>query len=210
MIKTRKNKNLSKWIGSLFIILSISLPMFKFIYEYSLNQKEDEKIEDFFEEPVIEDKQETIIEEPVEEKKQNINISYNYIAVVEIPSISLKKGLVSINDDANNVDKNIQILQGSNMPNIDNGILMLASHSGTGRVAYFRNLEKVKINDLVYIYFNGIKYLYKIVNTYHEIKDGSISVKRNINKTTLLLTTCSQEKGKQLVVISELIEKESY
>ena len=146
------NKNYAKkshliLIGSLLIILGFSIVGGKYIYKYISYKEETKIIEEFLdtevEEITIENVIEETPEEPVkEEKKEN----YNYIAVLEIPTINLKKGLLDIDDKNNNVDKNIEILKGSSMPD-QGGNLILAAHNGLGRVAYFRNLHKLSILD---------------------------------------------------------------
>ena len=35
------------------------------------------------------------------------------------------------------------------MPNEENSILFLAAHSGTGEIAYFQNLDKLKPKDII-------------------------------------------------------------
>lgn len=210
MIKRRKNKSHKIIIGSLLILLGIAMPLSQYLYTNYLNKIDEEKVEDFFNE-TIKEKQVTTSTDEVPSVKEKHTSSYNYIAVLEIPTISLKRGLVAKEDKANNVNQNIQILKESNMPDVENGAFMLASHSGSGRIAFFHNLHRIKHHDLVYVYYNNIKYTYKVVDRYIEIKDGDISVYRDKSKTTLVLTTCSQEnKGSQFVVITELIDKENY
>lgn len=209
MIKRRKNKSHSIIIGSLIIFLGITIPLSKYLYTTYLNKIDEEKIEDFFNETIKEQVITSTDEVPLVQEKQTS--SYNYIAVLEIPTISLKRGLVSKEEKSNNVNQNIQILKESNMPDVEKGVFMLAGHSGSGRIAFFHNLHCIKHHDLVYIYYNNIKYIYQVVDQYIETKDGDISIYRDKSKTTLVLTTCSQEnKGSQFVVIAELIDKENY
>ena len=210
MIKQRKN-NKSRFIkiGSLFLIIGIGLVSFKIIYNQSIKYNEDKHIEEFFKEK----EKEEIISSSNDQvlKEETTSTSYSYIGVLEIPSISVKRGFVESNSKYNNVNYNIQILDGSDMPNITNGNFIIAGHSGSGRVSYFRNLNKLNNDDVIYIYYENIKYTYKVVNKYLEIKDGNIVIHRNKNISTLTLTTCSPDsKGNQLVVISELVEKTNY
>ena len=126
-----KNRKLSRVfiIGSLFILLGIILISLKFFSNCYLDKQEDKAIQEF-----LDYKPDTtvIVEESssTSEESQNTNFTYDYIAVLEIPKISLKRGLFSINDKNNNVDKNVEILQNSDMPNVTNGTLALAGHSG--------------------------------------------------------------------------------
>lgn len=207
MIK-RKNKKSRALLGSFLILLGVFIPISKYFYYYCLDSDNDKEIETFF----INDASDVNIENndiSLDGKKETI--TYNYIAVLEIPSISLKRGLVDKNSYANNVSKNIQILKESDMPDVKNGTMYLASHSGTGYISFFRNLDKINESDLVYVYYNNIKYVYKVTNIYEEVKDGDISINKEKNKTRLILTTCSQKhKGNQIVVITELINQENY
>ncbi len=205
----RKSKKSRVILGSLLILIGITIPLSKYLYFNYLDHKGNEKIETFFEE-----EQEVIIEDTntnQEEVKTNNNVSYDYIAVLEIPSISLKRGLVDKNSKANNVSQNVQILSESDMPDVSNGTLYLASHSGSSYISFFKHLDKVKNEDPIYIYYNHVKYTYKVTKIYEEVKDGDISVYKDRSKTNLILTTCTpNHKGYQLIVVSELINQENY
>ena len=63
----------------------------------------------------------------------------------------------------------------------------------------------------VYIYYNGIKYVYELVNKYDEVKDGTIVVHRNNEDTVLTLITCKKNtKDTQTVFIGYLNNKTKY
>lgn len=212
MIKKEKNKKKFKSqflvIGSLSILVGISIIGYHIYSDYRLKNIEDNNIQEFFNE---EQNEETIQEEvfvEVENKKVN-ETNYDYIAVLEIPKINLKRGL-SQDKYYNNVNRNVEILKGSTMPNISKGNFILAGHSGSGRVAYFRNLNKLTIGDISYIYYGGIKYTYKVNNIYDIEKTGTATITRDLNKTTLTMITCRHNTNKQIVIISELINQESY
>ena len=131
-------------------------------------------------------------------KKVN-NYKSNYVAVLEIPKISLKKGLVDINSKYNDVDKNIQIIS-SDIANIEKESIILAAHSGSGYKAFFKDLYKLEINDLASIYYNSKKYNYFVTDIYTELKDSDIEIP--VSNNLLILTTC-YGKDEQLVVILE-------
>ena len=133
----------------------------------------------------------------------------NYFGYIEIPKINLKQGLVPMNSKENTVDMNIQTIYPSNYPDVVNGNLILAAHSGTSNIAYFKNLYKLKNNDKIYIIYNGERYIYNIVNIYTAPKNGKVSIFRNADKTTVTLITCTKDNKKtQTIYISELIGKE--
>ena len=148
--------NIIKFIGLILIAISC----FMFIYNYAnhkkLDKQEEIKIEDFFKEEISTSDEVTT---PTESTKEEIkSVNYNYIAVLEIPSINLKRGLVDPSSKYNNVNYNIQILNSSTMPNVTNGNLILAGHNGASYISFFKNLHKLNINDKVYLYYNGVKY----------------------------------------------------
>ena len=213
MIKKEKNKKKFKSqflvIGSLSILVGISIIGYHIYSDYRLKNIEDNNIQEFFNE---EQNIDEIQQEEVFVEVENKNISetnYDYIAVLEIPKINLKRGL-SQDKYYNNVNRNVEILKGSTMPNISKGNFILAGHSGSGRVAYFRNLNKLTIGDISYIYYGGIKYTYKVNNIYDIEKTGTATITRDLNKTTLTMITCRHNTNKQIVIISELINQESY
>lgn len=142
----------------------------------------------------------------IEKKSQNNNsIKKEYIGYLTIPKISLKYGFVAKNSYYNNVDRNIAIIDPSNFPDVSGGNFIIAGHSGSASVAFFRNLYLLKLGDITKINYNGKTYTYKIVDIYKDKKDGTISIRRDRTKTTLTLITCSyKDKQHQTVYISEL------
>lgn len=210
MIKKEKNKSRFSIIGSFLIIGATSVFLFYNIYNFYINRIEEKQAEEFINNPVVEDT--PVIEETTEEVKEEVKQpeTYNYVGVLEIPKINFKRGFLDIKDKNNNVNKNIQVLENSAMPNVNGGLLVIAGHSGSGRVAFFRNLYKLKENDRIYIYYENIKYIYQVQKYYEETKDGDISIDKN-SESTLVLTTCSQtDKNKQIVIVSKLIDKTNY
>jgi len=210
MIKKEKNKSRFSIIGSFLIIGATSVFLFYNIYNFYINRIEEKQAEEFINNPVVEDT--PVIEETTEEVKEEVKQpeTYNYIGVLEIPKINFKRGFLDIKDKNNNVNKNIQVLENSAMPNVNGGLLIIAGHSGSGRVAFFRNLYKLKETDQIYIYYENIKYIYQVQKYYEETKDGDISIDKN-SESTLVLTTCSQtDKNKQIVIVSKLIDKTNY
>lgn len=144
------------------------------------------------------------IEVPVETK-------YDYVGILEIPNINLKQGFLDMNSIYNNVDYNITVISGSTFPDKEKNNLILAAHSGICSVCYFDNLYKLKLNDVAYIYYNNIKYTYKIVNIYEVEKNGTVAIYRDYSKNTLTLITCTRNSNtKQTVYILELTNKTNY
>lgn len=125
--------------------------------------------------------------------------------------MKLKKGLVDPDSYSNNVNMNIQILKPYAMPNIKGSNLILASHSGSSRVAFFDDLNLLTKDDNIFIYYNNVRYSYKVIKKYEKKKDGTLIVSKKPKDTILTLTTCSKNsRDKQLIVVSVLSKSEKY
>ena len=144
------------------------------------------------------------LEEPIKKEEVKEQRKIEYIAVLKIPKINLERGLVDPNSYLNNVNYNIQFLKNSAMPDQRYGNVMLAAHSGNARVSYFKNLNKLKMDDNVSISYKGKIYNYKVVNIYDIEKTGKAQIIRNKNVSTLTLVTCRHNTNKQIIVICEL------
>ena len=203
-----KNKIKSQLIifGSFLIIIGIIMIISKFLYNYFQIQTEKDLIDKFYDEEKI--KKKIVEEESTSNNEQNKNVTTDneYIGILKITKIGLEKGLVSKNSYYNNVNRNIFILNESDMPDKEKGNVILAGHSGNGRISFFKNLYKLEINDYVSIFYNGSEYKYKVVNLYEIEKTGKANIVRNVEKSTLTLITCKQNTNKQIVYICELIE----
>lgn len=209
-----KNKKGSKSqliiVGSLLIILGIGVIGGKYLYNYLQTKNEEQLIDTFFEEQkeIIEDTTPETPEEKVEsETPQTTKSKIDYFAVIKIPKIGLEKGLANKGSYYNNVNRNILVLNESDMPDKDKGNVILAGHSGSGRTAYFKNLHKLQADDEVSIFYNGHEYKYKVVNQYDIEKTGTANIVRNAEKSTLTLITCRHNTNKQIIYICELVEK---
>ncbi len=134
------------------------------------------------------------------------NVKNNYIGTLEISKIKLKKGFVSPSSKYNAIDYNVTIIKGFDYPDVENGNFILAAHSGTGPLAYFKNLYKLGVGDTAVITYKNKKYTYKIAKIYTQKKQGYLTIYRNVNKTTLTLITCTKDNKKlQSVYIAELV-----
>ncbi|MBO5138485.1 MAG: sortase [Bacilli bacterium] len=130
--------------------------------------------------------------------KKSIEKPYLYL---EIDKINLTRPVYNIDSQQNNVEQNIQILTQSPHPNEENSQIILAGHSGTGDNAYFNNIDKLNKNDKISLSYNNNKYIYTIKEIWQEQKNGYIHIKK-ANHNTLILTTCSKTKGKQLIIMA--------
>lgn len=220
--RTRKNKNIDKkeqlikLVASFIFLIGSFMYIGRIGYNYYIELRDYNKAQEFLnigkeevEEIKVDIDEEEIKEKPKQEEKKTSN--YNYIGVLEIPKINIKRGFLNIKDKGNNVNKNLQVIKGSDLPNVKNGNLIIAAHSGNSYISYFKNLHKLSNDDVAYVYFNNIKYTYKVAGKYDAEKNGKVTIHRDNKKNTLTLITCSQtDKTKQIVYILELESEENY
>lgn len=167
-------------ISIVFIIIGITIKYNSYYKKYNIEKKELKKIVNF-----------------LEYKKHNIE----YIAVLEIPKINLKKGL-KINTK---VDEGIEIIDYNKFINND---IILASHSGNCDVCYFNKIDELSINDEIYIYKEDIKYIYKIKHI-EEKKKNTFKLDDSIDSITLI--TCKKNTDNiQIVIKANLLTQEKY
>ena len=196
MTMKRKIKKQSLVIlGSAFIIVGISLLVYKYQNLNKTNKEEINAINNYY----INHSNYHVNTETV----KKVSKEYNYIAVLKIPKINLERGLVDPNSSQNNVKYNIEILKNSDMPDVENGNFILAAHSGNSKVSYFKNLNKLELGDTVSIDYNGETYNYAVTKIYDIEKTGKAQIIRNKNKTTLTLVTCRAKTNNQIIVICE-------
>lgn len=173
---------------------------------FSENKEEKNKKVEKVPTEVVEQTEETSKEKTTEP----VSIDY-YVGMLEIPKINLKQGFAAFGSPYNNISKNVTILPTSVYPDVDLGNFILAAHSGTGSIAFFKNLYKLTNGDIAIVYYNGYKYTYQIVDIYNQPKTGTISIYRDYSKNTLTLITCTyNSKGEQTVYIANLISKDAY
>ena len=150
-----------------------------------------------------------IVENLEEENKPAVQptIDYSkYLGVLEIPKIGLKRGFYNIGSRYNNIQYNVAMVEGSTLPDVVNGNLILMAHSGWAAISYFEYLYNLRIGDYAYVTYNGNKYSYKLVNIYDVEKTGTVKIVRNYDKTVLTLITCTRNNDKsQTVYILELV-----
>ena len=136
---------------------------------------------------------------------QNYQDIESYIGYLEIPKIKFKRGFYNIESTLNTVETNIEIIKGSDMPDVTNGNLIIAGHSGTGWKAFFKDLYKLEVGDEATVTYAGLNYTYKITNIYKQQNTGKVSIRRNYDKNTLTLITCTKDDSStQTIYIAEL------
>lgn len=202
-MKNKISDNTKAIVGALIIVIGLMTMSYNYVqskrviaYDYIANVFYQENSIELFEQ-----------DGEIEEKEQEElgELTNDYIGYLTIPKINLKKGFLDKRSELNDVEKNILVVEGSNYPDVKNGNLMIAAHSGPGWRAFFNDLYKLSINDIAEVSYKGKKYTYKIVNIYKQQKTGKIAIYRNYEKTTLTLITCTNDDlTTQTIYIAEL------
>lgn len=118
----------------------------------------------------------------------------NLFGVLEIPSLQLKNPIYQKEVKENHVDKNIQLLEETISNSFPSSVIVLASHSGNGTHAYFKNLYQMKENELIFFYYQDKKQEYRFFKKEEVEKTGTIYLE-NYEFPCLIFITCSKDKG---------------
>lgn len=181
-----------------------SLPSYIEVQEEYEKEKVEEQIKEIIDDKNIEDNKDTTNKDAVTDTSKD-----DYLGRLMIPKINFNRSFYKIDSQYNDVDKNIQVMKGSSLPDVDGGNLIIAGHSGNVWYSFFKNLYKLKIGNNAYVYYNDTKYTYKIVDIYNVKKNGTVTVKRDRTKRTMTLITCTKNsKTLQTIYILEQIEEE--
>mgnify|MGYP001852119963 FL=1 len=187
-------------IGGFFILYNFISDKKLFAYDYMNEQIYDNRENEIYDVNTTE-----VNTDEEETKTKNYQDIESYIGYLKIPKIKFRRGFYNITSKLNTVEANIEIIKGSDMPDVTNGNLIIAGHSGTGWKAFFKNLYKLEVGDEAIVTYAGINYKYKITNIYKQKNTGTVSIKRNYDKTTLTLITCTKDDSStQTIYIAEL------
>lgn len=163
----------NKKINLIFIIIGL----ITLISTYSIETIAEAKIEN----------------ENIKEVEQKIEVK-KYFAIVEIPKIDLKREIFEITKKENNVEKNIYVHPTSIFPDKSGGNVILASHSGSAKNAYFKNLYELSKNDIINLYYKDNIYEYSIDEIEYQNKTGKLYLKPKTNN--IILITCTKNNKK--------------
>lgn len=183
-------------IGYLFVILGTVFTVSTYVLERNQIVTEKNKIA-------------YTLQEQTGYLKKDIEDTYDMI--LSIPQIQLKKGIYEKNDKRNNIEENVTIHEQSDFPDQEHSNVILMAHSGSGKKAFFHDLEKLNEDSLIEFYYQRTKYVYKIDHYYSELKIGTLSIQRDHTKKSITLITCSQkDKTRQLIYVGYLIDEIKY
>ncbi|MCM1053847.1 MAG: sortase [Ruminococcus sp.] len=148
-------------------------------------------------------------EEKIEEvylEEINAKIENNsYLAVLDIPTINLKKELFPKDNPDNDVNKNLFITSSSIFPNDNsNSNIIIAGHSGNSNNAFFKDLYKLNLNSEVKLYYNNKTYTYLVKEIEYQAKTGTLYLKNNYHDMLTLITCTKNNDKTQTIYYAEL------
>ena len=217
-MSTKKEKQPRTSTVLLFSILIFIFGIYLISYNYLASKKE--KIYSrmnllLYEDEIPEriDNNNQVTESEAEKVEKEVTdqkyLSYNYIGKIHIDKINLNRGFLDIKSPYNNVSRNVTVIEKSSYPNVENGNLILAAHSGNCAICYFDKLYKLSLNDKAIIDYKNYKYTYILKDIYNVPKTGEVEIRRNIDQTVLTLITCTHGSDtEQTVYIFELSKKD--
>ena len=204
-MELRKRNNIFIIIGILLVIVGITVYVVSFMKQLNADNEVKINIDEYLEN--------TTVSELVTSSDDEIEVrdEKETLMILEIPKISIKRNIYYQDSKYNSVEYNIQILKDSDMPDIENGNVIFASHNGNSKVSFFKKLYKLSLNDEIILYYDGYKYIYKLSKIYDINKDGTAEIYRNNNVNCITLITCKKNiKDKQEVYIGYFDRKEEY
>lgn len=172
MMRKRKKVNL---IGVILILIGLIYLTYKLFIYARIKKLNEENIITYFKQ--------------YNNLGNQLEIKSEYLMVLEIPKINLKQGIYNKNDTRNTIDQNISILSESIKIDNQNSLLILAAHSGNSIYSFFKDLNKIALNDEILIYYEKQKYTYKINKIYEISKTNSLEFPK-IKNNKIVLVTC--------------------
>lgn len=198
-------KKIFLYISVLIIFMGISMLIYDCYQDKKYNDIDETLLQEFFED--FDNTNEEILQVEEIKEEQQVQDDISYVAVIEIPNISLYTGIVMSNSSFTTMNRNVSIYPTSDMPDIENGNFILFAHNGNSRVSYFRNIHKLKINDEIYIYYNKMKYTYKIIKNYDVAMTDNTPLNKIKDKSIITLITCKSGNNKyRTILVGEMVK----
>lgn len=192
-------------ISVLIIFMGISILIYNHYQDKKYQDTDQILLQEFFKD--FDNSSEEVLQIEELKEEQQVQDTTSYLAVIEIPNISLYTGIVMSNSSYTTMDRNVSVYPTSDMPNIENGNFILFAHNGNSRVSYFRNIHKLKNNDEIYIYYNNVRYVYKIIKNYEVIMTDNTPLNKMKDKSIITLITCKSGNNKyRTVIVGEMVK----
>lgn len=125
-------------------------------------------------------------------------------AFLKISKLNLQVPLYNFDSSNNQVDKNVTILNESIFPDKAKSHIFFAAHSGETKIAYFRNLDLLEMNDRIIFIYKEKEYHYQIYKREEQPKRGVLEFDKCENHC-LSLITCSKINETQIIYYGKLI-----
>ena len=107
--------------------------------------------------------------------KESITKIEKNIGFLKIDKINLSNKIYDINSKHNNIEENVTILKTSENLKDKNSLVVLAAHSGEGRIAYFNKLIELSEGDEIEFKYYDETYIYVVDNIYEQEKNEEIN-----------------------------------
>lgn len=143
--------------------------------------------------------------EKIEYIKENYNdLRKKDVWFIEIEKINVK-GIVKPLDIRSKVIKGIVLFENYGRPNIKYSNTVIGSHSGNSVNSYFKDLDKLELNDEIILYYEGSVYKYVVIDSYQVIETNLTPLNNVKDKTTITLITCNKYNSNyRIIVVGEL------
>ena len=213
-IKHKISPNVIALVAAAIIVLGLFFTLSSFIDEKRLLSFDYMNNQFYDDEQIVDDVYTTNVssEDSSSDSTSSSSVTSNlehYIGYLEIPKLGFRRGFYNIDSALNTVEANIEVIKGCSMPDVENGNLIIAGHSGTGWKAFFNDLHLLEVGDEARVLYQGNTYIYQITNIYKDKNTGRLAIKRDYNKTTLTLVTCTNnDSSTQTIYIAELLRVE--
>lgn len=193
--------------GAILILIGVVIFSYSLYFDFKYSEEDESQLqyyfENFYEEKEVEDQ---VITQLNEKSNSDDKKSSNYLAVLEIPIINLKTGVIMSNNTFSSMERNVSIYPNSNMPNEENGNFILFGHSGNSRVGYFNKIDELNETDCIKVYYQNKIYKYKVIEKLEVSKSNHYPLRRNFEESRITLITClKNDNDKRLIVVGELV-----
>ena len=155
----RLQKNAKITLSILFIFIGLCLISYNYLGSIKSNLFNEKNIELLDQQIVLPEEVMMMNDDNEEETTVTTQvINDGYIGYLSVPDVNIKRGFTALDSPDNTLSKNILLVQGSSMPDVDKGNLILAGHNGRSKVSFFRDLYKIQDGAHAYITYNGKEY----------------------------------------------------
>ena len=136
-IKHKISPNVIALVAAAIIVLGLFFTLSSFIDEKRLLSFDYMNNQFYDDEQIVDDVYTTNVssEDSSSDSTSSSSVTSNlehYIGYLEIPKLGFRRGFYNIDSALNTVEANIEVIKGSSMPDVENGNLIIAGHSGTG------------------------------------------------------------------------------